>query len=56
MPATEIDCPICEGNIPLHGDEVAGEEVFCGYCGVKSALTKKILKGDEEEFEIEPDI
>jgi Alpha-aminoadipate carrier protein LysW-like, globular domain len=39
MPA-EVECPICEADIPLEGTEKTGDLVLCSYCKV----TFKILK------------
>ncbi len=36
MGISEMECPVCDGNIPLQGDERDGDEVYCGYCGVMS--------------------
>jgi len=38
MPTAEAVCPACEGNLPLHGDEKVGDEVYCSYCGVMSTV------------------
>lgn len=52
MATTEMECPVCEGNIPLYGDEQDGDEVYCGYCGVMSHYKKP---QDDEEACLEPD-
>jgi hypothetical protein len=49
---TEMDCPVCDGNIPLQGDEAAGEGVYCGYCGVMSNF---VPATDDEEASLEAD-
>jgi hypothetical protein len=46
MPTIELPCPICCADIPLSGDEVKGEEVYCTYCGSPCRLTGK--PGDED--------
>ena len=52
MATTEMECPVCDGNIPLQGDEQTGDDVYCGYCGVMSQF--KAPDGDEEAC-LEPD-
>ena len=47
-----MDCPVCDGNIPLHGDEQNGENVYCGYCGVMSQFKQS---DPDEEACLEPD-
>ncbi len=50
--AREPTCPVCEADVPLGGDERAGDEVFCSVCGAPL----KLAKGDsEEEMEAEED-
>jgi len=53
MGLVELTCPICSADFPLGGDEKAGEEVFCSYCGSPCRLT-----GDpyDEDCGIEEDI
>jgi uncharacterized Zn finger protein (UPF0148 family) len=41
-------CPICDADVPLSGDEKAGEEVYCPYC--RAPLH---VKGSSEEEEPE---
>ncbi len=52
MPTHEVPCPICEADIPLAGDEKAGEEIHCSVCGAPV-----LLKGNasDEDLEVEPD-
>ena len=51
--ASELECPICEADIPLDGDEKPGDLVLCSYCKVTfKILAKKdkwILSEDVEE-------
>jgi hypothetical protein len=42
----ELSCPVCNADFPLAGDEVAGEEVFCTYCGVPCRLTAAATSED----------
>jgi primosomal protein N' len=46
----EIECPICDADVTLSGDEENGDEVFCGYCGAPIKIVKIT---DEDEIEIE---
>ncbi len=50
---TELECPICDAEIPLEGDEKPGDLVLCSYCKVSfkiiSTADKWILSDDFEE-------
>jgi hypothetical protein len=52
MATGEATCPICNADIPLAGDERAGEEVFCTVCGAPCVLRSG---GDDEGLEAEED-
>lgn len=39
--ATDLECPICDADIPLDGDEKTGDLVLCSYCKVTFKLIKK---------------
>lgn len=45
-------CPICNADFPLQGDEPAGEEVFCLYCGAPCRLTANAA---DDACEVEED-
>ncbi len=50
--ADEFECPVCDADIPLDGDEKPGDLIQCSYCKV----TFKILRKKDklilsEEFE-----
>jgi hypothetical protein len=49
----ELECPICEADIPLEGNEKPGDLVLCSYCKVTFKLLRKkgkwILTEDFEE-------
>jgi hypothetical protein len=49
----ELECPICEADIPLEGDEETGDLVVCSYCKVTLKMIKKkdkwILSEDFDE-------
>lgn len=51
--STEIECPICDADIPLEGNEQTGDLVLCSFCRV----TFKIIKRKDkwiltEDFEV----
>ncbi|UCE86087.1 MAG: lysine biosynthesis protein LysW [Deltaproteobacteria bacterium] len=46
MGSPNLECPICEADLALNGDERPGEEVFCSYCGAPV-----VLVGDEDDPE-----
>ncbi len=52
MGLVELSCPICDADFALSGEEKAGEEVFCSFCGAPSRLTRDPY---DEECEIEED-
>ncbi len=35
----ELECPICNADVPLSGDEKTGEEVFCAFCRAPLRIT-----------------
>jgi hypothetical protein len=47
----DLECPICNADVPLSGDETAGDEVFCAYC--RAPLT--VSGSSEEDLELEED-
>jgi hypothetical protein len=51
--ARDKSCPICNADFPLRGDERAGEEVYCTYCGAPCRLTR--AAGDDA-CEVEEDL
>ena len=51
--STEIECPICDADIPLEGNEQTGDLVLCSFCKV----TFKVIKRKDkwiltEDFEV----
>ena len=38
---SEVECPYCDADIPLDGDEKPGELVVCSYCNMIVKLLKK---------------
>ena len=47
--ATSLECPICEADIPLDGDEKSGDLVQCSYC----KITLKILRTKDKWILVE---
>ncbi len=39
--STELECPICDADVPLDGDEATGDLVLCSFCKVTFKLLKK---------------
>ena len=52
MAPRELSCPVCSADLLLAGDEKAGEEVFCTYCGAPCRLT---APASSEDCEVEED-
>ncbi len=50
--AKEFECPVCNADIPLGGDEKPGEEIFCAYCQVPLIVQKT---EDDDELMLEDD-
>ncbi len=50
--ARELKCPICEGDLPLDGDERPGAELYCTYCGAPSVMRGSL---EDEDCEAEAD-
>jgi hypothetical protein len=48
MAPKELSCPVCSADLLLAGDEKAGEEVFCTYCGAPCRLTAPASSEDCE--------
>ena len=48
----DLTCPICQADVPLAGDEKAGDEVACTYCGAPCRL---VGGRDDDELELEED-
>jgi len=39
--SSSLECPICEADIPLDGDEKSGDLVLCSYCHVTFKMLRK---------------
>ncbi len=51
--AIELECPICDADVPLDGDEQTGDLVLCSFCKVTFKLIKKKEKWVlVEEYEV----
>ena len=50
--ARDRSCPVCDADLPLRGDERAGEEVFCTYCDAPCRLT---AAASDDACEVEED-
>ncbi len=53
MKRQNVSCPVCSAHIPLGGDEVPGDEIYCVYCGAPCKLSQP--HGDDDEMEAEED-
>ena len=47
-----LECPICNADVPLSGDEKPGTEIFCAYCRAPLKLSAEL---DSEDAELEGD-
>jgi hypothetical protein len=39
--AADMECPICDADIPLDGDEDTGDLILCSFCKMTFKLVKK---------------
>ena len=53
MASKDLSCPVCSADMCLAGDERAGDEVYCTYCGAPCLL--KISANDASLLEAEED-
>jgi hypothetical protein len=51
MKSAVLDCPVCQANIPLGGDEKPGDEIFCTYCGAPCRIGGKPEAPEQWEAE-----
>jgi uncharacterized Zn-finger protein len=51
MGKRETNCPYCEAEIPLEGNEKEGDEVYCSYCEMRLKLQR--IDGQLEAIEEE---
>jgi hypothetical protein len=52
MQASDPSCPVCMADVPLAGDEKAGEAVFCTYCNAPLRLS---TAAKSDNFELDED-
>ena len=53
MGMQDLECPVCNADFPLGGDERKGDEVFCSYCNAPFRMMKNAQDeegGLEEDF------
>jgi hypothetical protein len=48
---SKLSCNICSADLLFTGDERAGDEVFCTYCGAPYRVKKAASK--EADYEVE---
>ncbi|MCK4739027.1 MAG: lysine biosynthesis protein LysW [Deltaproteobacteria bacterium] len=48
-----MNCPMCDCELPMGGDEKVGEEISCPYCETPLKLRKS--KKDEDKLILEED-
>jgi len=48
----DLSCPVCCADLPIEGDESAGAEIFCTYCGAPCRLS---ASPGSESCEVEED-
>jgi hypothetical protein len=53
MAKGDQSCPVCDADLIFAGDERAGDQVVCSYCGAPFLLTKRAE--DEKDWEVEED-
>ena len=46
----DLNCPVCDADVPLTGDEKPGSEVFCAFCRAPLTLAGS-LEDDDAELE-----
>jgi hypothetical protein len=49
--ASELQCPVCNADLPLSGDEQGGDEIYCTYCGAPC----RMKQGSDGDLEAEQD-
>ncbi|MBI5599375.1 MAG: sulfonate ABC transporter [Deltaproteobacteria bacterium] len=49
--AATLECPLCDCEVPINGDEKPGEQVFCPYC----EAPLKIKKDKADKFYLQED-
>lgn len=49
----DLECPVCNADLALSGDERPGDQVFCSYCGAPVVI--KGNAADPAEWEVDED-
>ncbi len=47
----EPTCPICNADVPMSGEEKAGDEIHCAFC----QTPLKVQGSSEEDMDLEED-
>ena len=56
MDSLDLACPLCDANLVFAGDEKAGDQVVCTFCGAPFVLCRTPPKEDGEEgWDVEED-
>lgn len=55
MGSPVLECPICDAELVLAGDERPGDPVMCSFCGSPFIVTRLSLPGEDTAMEIEED-
>ena len=42
----ELDCPVCDADLLLDGDEKPGDQVYCSYCN--STIKVRAARGSDD--------
>jgi hypothetical protein len=49
----DLECPFCNADVPMDGDEKPGESVSCSFCRAPLRVVRKV---DEDDLELEDDL
>jgi hypothetical protein len=55
MASPVLECPICDAELVLAGDERPGDPVMCSFCGSPFIVTRLAVSGEDTTMEIEED-
>jgi hypothetical protein len=55
MASPVLECPICDAELVLAGDERPGDPVMCSFCGSPFIVTRLAVSGEDTAMEIEED-
>ena len=51
MSGAGLTCSVCSADLLLSGDERAGEEIFCAYCGTPFRVKRPATPDTDTEVE-----